>query len=613
MKKRIFWEKIISLGLAVSLCLNLGRPSLALTSPTPEPPSNTITTEEHFSVPSGVIFAWPSTEASIPSGWSRVAGLDSKYLQGTAAGVNPGATGGSATHTHTSPSLNHTQVAHTHNPSLTLSGFSTSARATGTLYVASKTHTHGASVSSVTATNNATTATVVEASSDPPYYDVIWIQSDGTTDIPNSAVALFNSVTPPSGWGKADGGDSRPNMLGQFLRGAATGLDGGGTGGATTHTHTSSHTHTQNSHTHTVGSLEASSGTVGANPGDGSSGVATNGHTHTGSGTSPSTAATNNAADGNIASANGEPPYRYLVPTQNTSGAGSTPGGVIGVWTGTLASIPSGWALCDGTGGTPDLRAYFVKSINVDGDLGLTGGTQGHGHSATAHNHTQASHSHGETYTSGVGVGTVGIGQLSGTAVIVLPGHTHTVSLASTIATNNSATLTVDTNSDTRPPFYAVAFIQATNQAPTAPTTLYTNEGATTAQSGDSNPVAVGDGTPVFSAVYNDPDTGDIANKYEVIAYSNAACSSQVWDSGSAGTSMTNCTQGNRCGDITFAGTALIFDGKIYYWKIKYWDDDGAEGAFSDCTANFTILGPYDQMRHGNYFFNRKIERVFTW
>lgn len=150
-----------------------------------------------------------------------------------------------------------------------------------------------------------------------------------------------------------------------------------------------------------------------------------------------------------------------------------------------------------------------------------------------------------------------------------------------------------------------------TNTAPSAPTTLYVNESASGAQSGESNPAAVGDSTPVFSAVYADTDTGDIANYYQLIVYSDAACTSSAWDSTKI--SMTNCTQGNRCGNIDFGGTALSFDGKTYYWKIKYWDDDAAEGTYSDCTANFTILGPGDQMRHGNYFFNKRTEGVFSW
>lgn len=31
------------------------------------------------------------------------------------------------------------------------------------------------------------------------------------------------------------------------------------------------------------------------------------------------------------------------------------------MWYGTLASIPPGWQICDGTNGTPDLRGYFVR------------------------------------------------------------------------------------------------------------------------------------------------------------------------------------------------------------------------------------------------------------
>jgi len=119
--------------------------------------------------------------------------------------------------------------------------------------------------------------------------------------------------------------------------------------------------------------------------------------------------------------------------------------------------------------------------------------------------------------------------------------------------------------------FYSVNF----NTAPTAPITLYINESATTAQSGESDPVAVGDATPVFSAAYVDTDDGDIADYYQLVVYSDSECSSEVWDS--TKTSMTNCTEGNRCNDIDFAGAALPFDGKKYYWKIKYWDDDAAE------------------------------------
>lgn len=50
-------------------------------------------------------------------------------------------------------------------------------------------------------------------------------------------------------------------------------------------------------------------------------------------------------------------------------------GGII-MWAGTISSIPSGWQLCDGTGGTPDLRDKFVKGVPNSGtDPGATGGS----------------------------------------------------------------------------------------------------------------------------------------------------------------------------------------------------------------------------------------------
>lgn len=41
-------------------------------------------------------------------------------------------------------------------------------------------------------------------------------------------------------------------------------------------------------------------------------------------------------------------------------GFGLVPKGVIVMWSGTIKTIPTGWALCDGRNGTPDLRGRFV-------------------------------------------------------------------------------------------------------------------------------------------------------------------------------------------------------------------------------------------------------------
>ena len=50
------------------------------------------------------------------------------------------------------------------------------------------------------------------------------------------------------------------------------------------------------------------------------------------------------------------------------------PSGVIVMWSGTIASIPEGWALCDGSSGTPDLRDRFIYGIGAGEDPGATGG-----------------------------------------------------------------------------------------------------------------------------------------------------------------------------------------------------------------------------------------------
>ena len=64
------------------------------------------------------------------------------------------------------------------------------------------------------------------------------------------------------------------------------------------------------------------------------------------------------------------------------------PSGVIVMWSGTIAAIPSGWALCDGTLGTPDLRDRFIFGTSVGEQPGATGGATSHAHASPAHSHT---------------------------------------------------------------------------------------------------------------------------------------------------------------------------------------------------------------------------------
>ena len=70
-------------------------------------------------------------------------------------------------------------------------------------------------------------------------------------------------------------------------------------------------------------------------------------------------------------------PYSEGGVTYNATLNQIIPTGVIMMWSGSIASVPSGWALCNGTNGTPDLRNQFVigASIDVTGQAqtGVTG------------------------------------------------------------------------------------------------------------------------------------------------------------------------------------------------------------------------------------------------
>lgn len=50
------------------------------------------------------------------------------------------------------------------------------------------------------------------------------------------------------------------------------------------------------------------------------------------------------------------------------------PKGTIALWSGTTADIPTGWALCNGQGGTKDLRNRFVVGAGDDYKVDDTGG-----------------------------------------------------------------------------------------------------------------------------------------------------------------------------------------------------------------------------------------------
>ena len=116
--------------------------------------------------------------------------------------------------------------------------------------------------------------------------------------------------------------------------------------------------------------------------------------------------------------------------TDGVDADGVIPYGSIMLWYGQTTTIPNGWALCDGTNGTPDLRDRFIVGASTSNE-GTSGGTISATSALTAHgNHTDhATHSsHGFNQPSAHGVGTAtggGVAAGSGISTAALNSHSH--------------------------------------------------------------------------------------------------------------------------------------------------------------------------------------------
>lgn len=352
------------------------------------------------SIPAGVILIWAGANAAIPAGWERETTLDGRFPK-AANDAEPNVTGGNATHTHTSPSHTHTLNAHTHTYTLstTTAGNYSDNTNNAIVYttILRNNHFHtGTSGAAVGGTTQATAVTYGAFSNDPPFYSPIFIRSTGVSDgVPDDVIALFNDATPPTSWEICDGDLGTPDLRNKYLKGAATDADAGATGGSTTNSHDITHTHTVNNHTHAAAN---SGGPQGHESKDGFTdqtidSISTS-HVHSVSLLDASQPINANA-DTLVTAETVEPAHKKLIAIQNQTGAEDKPIGVIGMWLGSVADVPPGWAVCDGDQGTPDLRDKFIKIANTTGEIGDTGGSNTHTHAAQSHSHTSpAGHTH---------------------------------------------------------------------------------------------------------------------------------------------------------------------------------------------------------------------------
>lgn len=399
-----------------------------------------------------IIIPFDGNHADVPSGWTRETTLDSKYIKGTANATNPNTTGGAATHTHTSPEHTHTISAHSHTIVTSSNNHTNSANQStsnsGTPRECGRDeHTHSGTITTqASASIQNVSVTYSSYSNDPAYYTVIFIKASSYTTIPNNAM-VFSASTTRSGL------TFHTASANKFLKGAGTGANAGGTGGSTTNTHTITHTHTA-AHGHTgnsggpstASSIRSSSGSL-LNAVD---------HTHTITLNTTTLTSGNNSSIGNQAETV-QPAYTTLNAFKNTSGSSKMPAvGDIALWLGTLATIPVGWKLCDGTNDTPDMRGRYYKN-NASATTSSTGGANTHTHTAQGHTHTIESHTHsGSVATAANNKGIVSGGASSWQAA----GGSHSLSSISSTSTSLASGNTSANSSSNEPEYRTVAFIQ---------------------------------------------------------------------------------------------------------------------------------------------------------
>ena len=151
-----------------------------------------------------------------------------------------------------------------------------------------------------------------------------------------------------------------------------------------------------------------------------------------------------------------------IIGVQATSGA-TIPAGLISMWSGSIGSIPSGWYLCDGSNGTPNLTDRFIIGAGSTYAVNGTGGVS----SVTLTTNNMPSHTHtatstvtdpGHVHSGGVSAYTnpanTGGGSASGGTSNTGSAVTG-ITVATTITAAGSGTSFSILN-----PYYALAFIQ---------------------------------------------------------------------------------------------------------------------------------------------------------
>jgi hypothetical protein len=135
--------------------------------------------------------------------------------------------------------------------------------------------------------------------------------------------------------------------------------------------------------------------------------------------------------------------------------------GMIMLWSGSSASIPTGWVLCNGSSSTPDLRGRFVVGAGGTYAVGDTGGSAASSLPSHTHTATVSDPGHSHTYNKLESVGSGGSVQLSSGTSWEFTVGAQTGSIGTSITVANS-TEGVSPTSTNLPPYYALCYIMKT-------------------------------------------------------------------------------------------------------------------------------------------------------
>lgn len=173
----------------------------------------------------------------------------------------------------------------------------------------------------------------------------------------------------------------------------------------------------------------------------------------------------------------------------NTAGNfDSIAAGIITMWSGAIGAIPSGWFLCDGTNGTPDLRDRFIVGAGSTYAVNATGGaatvtltqaeTPAHTHgygpvnvvSGGSHTHGVNDPTHAHSYNrygsfnganpssgvNGTGSEVSTATSASGTGIYLSDAGAHTHGYGPT----NTTSIGSSGSHENRPPYFALCYIR---------------------------------------------------------------------------------------------------------------------------------------------------------